>query len=79
VAECGEPEALCNNYVAFREDLRDYIVPNDPSKWPYFLYIGGETFGGIAQVDPRRKDEFEALCLKICPAQQWLGVLVEYN
>jgi len=79
VAECGEIEALCGNYTAFRESLREYIVPNDPTKWPYFLYIGGETFGDVAQVDPRRKDEFEALCLKICPAQQWLGVLVEYN
>ena len=24
------------------------------------------------------KDEFETLCLKLCPAQQWLGILVEY-
>jgi uncharacterized protein YmfQ (DUF2313 family) len=79
LAECGEVEASCGNYVAFRESLRDYIVPRDPAKWPYFLYIGGGTFGDIAQIDPRRKDEFEALCLKISPAQQWLGILVEYN
>ena len=78
VAEAGEDVALCGNYVAFRDVLRNYIVPNDPSKWPYFLYIGGETFGELAQVDPKRRDEFEALCLKICPAQQWLGILVEY-
>lgn len=78
VAEAGEPEALCGNYFEFRGIQREYIVPNDPAKWPYFLYIGGETFGTIAQVDPKRRDEFEALCLKICPAQQWLGILVEY-
>lgn len=78
IAECGEPEALCGNYFEFRESLRQYIVPTDPAKWPYFLYIGGETFGTLAQVDPKRRDEFEALCLKICPAQQWLGILVEY-
>lgn len=78
VAEAGEAEALCGNYFQFREILKEYIVPNDPEKWPYFLYISGETFGTIAQVDPKRRDEFEALCLKICPAQQWLGVLVEY-
>lgn len=78
IAEAGEPDALCGNYFQFRDVLREYIVPNDPAKWPYFLYIGGETFGTIAQVDPKRKDEFEALCLKICPAQQWLGILVEY-
>lgn len=79
LAEAGEPEALCGNYFEFRDVLREYIVPTDPAKWPYFLYIGGEVFGTLAQVDPNRKDEFEALCLKICPAQQWLGILVEYN
>ena len=78
VAEAGESEALCGNYFEFRETLREYIVPQDPAKWPYFLYIGGEIFGDLAQVDPKRKDEFEALCLKICPTQQWLGILVEY-
>jgi len=77
--ECGELVAECGNYTEFKEVLKNYIVPNDPTKWPYFLYIGGETFGDIAQVDPKRRDEFEALCLKICPTQQWLGILVEYN
>lgn len=77
-AACGEPEALCGNYFSFREILREYIVPSDQNKWPYFLYIGGENFGDIAKIDPNRKDEFETLCLKICPAQQWLGILVEY-
>lgn len=75
---CGEPDALCGNFFDFKDEVKEYIVPDDPAKWPYFLYIGGETFGTIAQVDPKRRDEFEALCLKICPTQQWLGVLVEY-
>lgn len=78
IAEAGESEALCGNYFEFREVPRNYIVPTDPAKWPYFLYIGAETFGQLAQVDPKRRDEFEALCLKICPSQQWLGILVEY-
>ena len=78
LAACGEDLAQCGNYIGFREEIRPYIVPSDPDKWPYFLYIGGETFGEIAQVPPSRKDEFEALCLKICPTQQWLGILVEY-
>lgn len=77
-AECGEAIALAGNFVEYRDQLKEYIVPRDPAKWPYFLYIGGQTFGEIAQVDPKRRDEFEALCLKICPTQQWLGVLVEY-
>lgn len=78
VAQCGELAALCGNYVTFRDDRQEYIVPRDPAKWPYFLYIGGEIFGDIAQVDPKRRDEFERLCLKICLTQQWLGILVEY-
>lgn len=76
---CGETTALCGNYAGFITTPRNYIVPNDPLKWPYFLYIGGAIFGDLAQVPPSRKDEFEAACLKICPAQQWLGILVEYS
>lgn len=78
-AQCGEAAAACGNYTQLQEILREYIVPNDPSKWPYFLYIGGETYGTLAQIPPSRRDEFESLCLKICPAQQWLGILVEYT
>lgn len=78
VAECGEAVAECGNYFQFRQELQDYVVPSDPTKWPYFLYIGGEVFGNQATVPVTRRDEFEALCLKICPAQQWLGVLVTY-
>lgn len=79
LAACGEPTAAAGNYSGFREEVRDYIVPRDPAKWPYFLYIGAETFGPTARVPASRREEFEALCLKICPAQQWLGILVEYS
>jgi len=78
LAAAGEPSAQCGNFLVYREEAREYTVPNDPAKWPYFLYIGAETFGEIAQVDPKRKDEFEELCLKICPTHLWLGILVEY-
>lgn len=77
-AECGEPAAECGAFLTFKDEQKECIVPDDPSKWPYFLYIGGETFGDMAQVDPKRREEFEALCLKISPTQQWLGLLVEY-
>lgn len=77
--QCGETVAACNYYLTFIETLRPYTVPNDVTKWPYFLYIGGETFGTMAQVSESRKNEFEKLCLKICPSQQWLGIMVEFN
>lgn len=59
--------------------LKTYTIPSDISKHPYFLYIGGATFPEHATVDITRKNEFETLCLKICPAQQWLGILVNYS
>lgn len=58
---------------------KQYIVPSDPTKWPYFLYIGGATFPDHAPVPTSRKNEFETLCLKICPTQQWLGMLITYT
>lgn len=76
--ECGEVVAQCGNYAQVERDDINYIVPSDPAKWPYFLYIGGEVFGDSVNVDGNRQNEFEALCLKICPAQQWLGILVQY-
>lgn len=90
--ECGEPLAECGEALAECGETNDPIgyalvnaidltnsVPLDTATWPYFLYIGGQTFGDVAQVDPKRRDEFETLCLKICPAQQWLGLIVEYT
>lgn len=76
--QCGEPGALCGDGL-LETQFKKYTIPTDPKKWPYFLYIGGENFPDLAQVDPSRQGEFEDLCLKICPAQQWLGILVEYN
>lgn len=79
LAQCGEPLAECGDTLSYYESPVKYNIPNDPSTWPYFLYIGGATFGDLATVDPKRKDEFEELCLKICPTQQWLGILVTYT
>lgn len=56
-----------------------YPIPLDADTWPFFLYIGGQTYPQLAQVPASRRNEFEALCLKICPAQQWLGILVNYT
>ena len=79
LAQCGEDTALCGNFDDFKQVVRNYVVPLDQAKWPYFLYIGGEIFGDLASVAAPRRDEFEALCLKICPVQQWLGILVKYT
>lgn len=49
----------------------------DPNTWPYFLYFGGETFGDTVSIPAERWDELRTLLLKLCPAQQWIGVFVE--
>lgn len=79
VAMCGETDALCGNSITYGVKRKEYSLPTDPDTWHYFLYIGGETFGTTASIDAARRDEFEALCLKICPLQLWIGVIVTYN
>jgi len=76
---CGELEAEAGDFDGFVVGEKNYVIPGDRSKWAYFLYIGGSTFGGLAVVDPKRREEFEELCLKICPLQMWIGIIVSYN
>ena len=78
-ATCGNPAATCGSYTSFKQIQKNYTVPADAAKWPYFFYIGGQNYPDVASVLVSRKDEFEDLCLKLCPAQLWLGVLVKYN
>lgn len=56
-----------------------YPISADPATWAYYLYIGGATFGDFVTIPASRRDEFEDLCLKICPAQLWLGMLINYS
>ena len=65
--------------VVITYGLKLYQIPADVTKYPYFLYIGGQTFPDHANLSISRRNEFETLCLKICPAQQWLGILVDYS
>lgn len=74
----GENFMQAGNFSEFKFVEKTYEIPDDPDLWPYFLYIGGETFPDLAQVPADRQDEFEELCQKIKPVQQWLGILVEY-
>lgn len=86
-ALCGEPSAQCNRFLA---NETDYIVnenltrvapppvPDDPSRWPFFIYLGGETFPDRAPVPPSRRAELERLILKLRPQQQWIVMLVDY-
>ena len=65
--------ALVNNIPG------DNVIAAVPANYPYYLYIGGEIFPAHATISGSRRAEFETLCLKTCPAQQWLGILVDYS
>lgn len=86
VAVCGGVQAICGAANGVSGGLLVnkpakilYEIPTDPAEWPYILYIGGDVYGTRATVSVARRDEFEALCLKLCPAQQWIGLIVEYS
>jgi hypothetical protein len=53
-------------------------VPSDPDTFPYWFYVGGETFGTSAVVDVTRRAEFERLLLKLRPLHLWIGLLIDY-
>jgi len=79
LAQCGETLAQCGETLGYGQKLKKYTIPNDVTKFPYFLYIGSSTFGEFATIDPKRRDEFERLCLRICPNHIWLGIMVQYE
>ena len=89
LAECGEAFAECGNYsgsvgyplvnkFVYDSDNVGYTVSSDPATWPFYMYVGGPNFGDVAEVPAIRRYEFEALLLKIRPAQLWIGVIVRY-
>lgn len=53
-------------------------VPDDPTKYPHFMYVGGEVFGTRVIVDATRRDELERLLLKLRPTQLWIVLLIDY-
>lgn len=82
----GQPQ--CNRFLANQvrylvnlnlTDVAPPPVPDDSGAWPYFLYIGGETFPDNASVAGSRREEFERLVLKIRPAHLWIVLLIDYD
>lgn len=78
-ATAGSSISTAGRFRSYVDEPLEYPIPVDPAFWPYFLYIGGETFPDLAYLPPERQSEFEELCLKLCPAHLWLGLLVGYN
>lgn len=70
---------LVNKILDNNGDPVVYTIPGDSTLWPYFMYIGGETFPNLATIPTSRRNEFETLILRLCPTEQWIGVLAEFN
>lgn len=88
LAQCGEPEAQCNTSLANEPGYLVNLdltyrappaVPDDPDAWRGFMYIGGPTFGDVAEVPLERRHEFERLVLKLRPLHLWVVTLVSYS
>jgi hypothetical protein len=77
-AQCGETEAMAGNFTEIISDFKQYTIPSDSSKFPYFIYFGSETFGQNAIVYEDRQSELCDLLLSICPAHLWIGLFVDY-
>lgn len=75
----GYPGAVCGRKGGSQLVQKVYIVPDNPLSWRHFIYIGAETFPDFAIVDTARRNEFETLCLKLKPAEKWLGMLITYE
>ena len=78
LSECGEVDAMAGNFTDIISDFKQYVIPSDPSKFPYFIYFGAETFGQNAIVYDDRQAELCDLLLSICPAHLWIGLFVNY-
>jgi hypothetical protein len=74
--EAGEAHMQAGNYSGFSSNFNAFDVPTDTDTWPHFLYIGGPGFTAI-DIDENRRGELEDLCLKLCPAEKWIGFIEE--
>lgn len=77
-AQAGEDRAIAGYFGGYliEDVVATYVGPD--TRHPYYLYIGGSTFPNTVNIPVARKDEFENLCQKICPAQQYLVLRVRY-
>jgi hypothetical protein len=79
LAIAGNSNAVAAASTGVEFSLKEYTIPADQNEWPYIAYIGGETFPELASVPASRRKEFEALVLRYCPSQLWLGMLINYT
>ena len=77
--EAGEPIAEAGNYDGVNFVRIGVQIPDDPDTWPYFMYLGGSTYGDVVYIPESRREDFEDLVLAICPEHLWIGLFVKYT
>lgn len=87
LAQCDEPAAQCNRWLANDPGYIVYSrltldpppnIPSDPARWPFFLYIGGATFGTSASIHSSNRAAFEDLLLRLRPTHLWLVTMITW-
>lgn len=71
---------LCVNFIDSDKDESLYRtkLSNDPRRWEYTFFVGGETFLFNANVELTRKAAFRELILKTKPMGMWAVLLIDY-
>ena len=71
---------LCANYIDVNDDLFYYGsgYTDDPRRWRYGFFIGGENYLERAEVTIDRKAIFRELILKCKPGSMWALLLIDY-
>jgi len=77
--QCNDLMTTKPNYLVNKTGRNPPPIPDDPARWPYFLYVGGETFPDPAFVTGSRRDEFERLILKWRPTHLWIVMLINFT
>lgn len=79
--ECvfGETGFVFGETSGLRFVPKEYPIPDDPTKWPYFVYVGAENFPEDVAVPAVRRIELERMILKYFPDQLWIGMLINYT
>ena len=79
IMHAGETQALCGSFFSYNSEIVNPPIPTDPAYWPYFCYVGAETFSEAADVPASRRDELEDLLISLMPGHLWIGIFVNYT
>ena len=84
----GAPNALMGDNVLMGQshelgeliddNLTSDFISDDTDDYPFFMYFGAEQFPFSVNIPLERESELKTLLLKLCPAQQRIGILVNF-